>query len=98
MDGRDADGGRIERACGQGYFDRRECGDGELLRGLGCDGGVSVHDGGELDGLACLLEFAVDTEVVAAKGSGSDDGYAEWLGEGHYFLSTGLSTAVRQRA
>ena len=98
MDGGDADGGGVKWACGEGCFDRRKGGDGEFLCGFGCDGGVGVDDGGELDGLAALFEFAVDAKVVAAEGSGSDDGYAEWVGGGHYFLSTGLSTAVRQRA
>jgi hypothetical protein len=41
------------------------------------------------------LEFAVDTEVVAPEGTGSDDGDAEgWHG---YFFA-GDSTASRQRA
>ena len=32
-----------------------------------------------MNGLAGLLEFAVDTEVVSTEGSGSDDGDVEWM-------------------
>jgi hypothetical protein len=99
VDGGDADGGGMERACGgEGFLDGWECGDVEVLRGLGEGCGVGVDDGGELNGLAGLLEFAVDAEVVSAEGSGSDDGDAEWLGGGHYFFAAGASTASRQRA
>ena len=80
VDGGDADGGCVEWAylCEAG-LDGCEAGYGELLRGVGGDGGVTVDDGDELDGFAGLFEFAVDTKVVAPEGSRSDDGDAEWL-------------------
>ncbi len=43
-----------------------------------------------------MLQFAVDAEVVAAEGSGADDGYAGCGGSGHYF--SGASTASRHLA
>ena len=99
MDGGDADGRGVERACGcEGGFDSAECRDAEFLPGFLGDVGVAVDDGGELYGLAALFKFAIDAKMVATEGSGSDDGDAEWLGGGHYFLSTGASTAWRQRA
>ena len=99
VDGGDADGRGIERACGcEAASMVAKAGMLNFSAALGCGCGVGVDDGGELDGLAGLLEFAVDAEMVATEGSGSDDGDAEWVGEGHYFFSTGLSTAERQRA
>ena len=98
MDGWDADRGSVELPCGEGGFDGSECVDAEFLPGFLGDVGVAVDDGGKLYGLAALFEFAVDAEMVATEGSGSYDGDAEWLGGWHYFFSTGLSTAVRQRA
>jgi hypothetical protein len=98
VDGGDADGRGMELACcGDGIFDGWKCGDVEVFGGLseGCGGGVD--DGGELDGLAGVLEFAIDAKVVSAEGSGSDNGDAEWRGGGLYFFA-GASTASRQRA
>ncbi len=59
-------------------------------------GGVGFDEGGELDeGGVGEFELAVDAEVVAPEGAGTDDGYAE--GWHRYFLA-GDSTASRQRA
>jgi len=66
-------------------------------------GGVGFDESGQLDeGGLGLLELAVDAEVVAPEGAGTDDGYAEGWHLG-YFLAgesrwAGDSTAARQRA
>ena len=77
MHGWDADRGGVERArCGEALFDGGEGGDAEFCCGFGGGGGVAVDDGGELDGLAGLFEFAVDTEMIAPEGARSDNGDA----------------------
>lgn len=92
MGGGDADRGRVELCGCERRFDGREDGDVEFLCGFGCYGWVNVDQSGELDGLAGLFEFAIDAEVIAAEGSGSDDGYAEWMEGGHLFLFDGFAT------
>ena len=73
------------------------------------DSRVVVDYSGELDGLAHVLQLAVDAKMVAPEGPRSYDGNAQWMrGEGHYFfsvfsvfpviVSAGASTTWRQRA
>ena len=77
MDGGDADGCGIERACGgEAGVDGFEGGNVEVQRGFGGDGGIAVDDGCELDRFAGALELAVDAEVVAPEGSRTDNGDA----------------------
>ena len=79
MNGGDADGGRIYGGVrGQKLVDRSEGGNG-VAGGCGrarC--GVGVYDGRELHfGGGRGFELAVDAEMVAAEGTGPDDGDAE---------------------
>jgi len=84
MDGGDTDGGRIEmRKRSEALFDGGEGGDAELRGGFGSDGCAGLDDGGELYGLASLLELFVDAKVIASKGSSPDDGDLKWMGGGH---------------
>jgi len=100
MDGGDADAGGVEAEVRrQQRVDGRVAGDGESLGGLSEVGIAGVDDGDKLDEVWMRgLELAVDAEVVAAEGTGPDDGYASGR-QGYFFVSeVGDSTASRQRA
>jgi hypothetical protein len=87
MDGWDADGGGVEWVRrSEALFDGGEAGDAEFLCGFGGGSGAAVDDGGELDGLAGLFELAIDAEMIAPEGSGSDNGDAEWMRGRHLLL------------
>ncbi len=59
--------------------------------------GVGLDEGGEVDEVRVGgLELTVDAQMVAAEGTGADDGDAK--GRHGYFFGVGDSTASRQRA
>jgi hypothetical protein len=65
--------------------------------------GVGFDEGGELyEAGAGEFELAIDAEVVAPEGAGTDDGDADGRHAGYFFaaesLGVGDSTAARQRA
>lgn len=100
MDGGDADAGGVEVEVGrQQSVERGVAGDSEALGGLSEVRFAGVNDGHELDEAGMRgLELAVDAEVIAAEGAGTDDGYASGR-QGYFFVSgVGDSTASRQRA
>jgi hypothetical protein len=72
---------------GQEFVDGGEGGDvvegGEVVAA----GGVGFDQGGQMDEVGVgLFELAIDAQVVAPEGAGTDDGYAERWHEG-YFLA-----------
>ena len=77
MDGGDADAGGVDgEVGGEEGLDVGEGGD-VVVGGGGVAGfGVGVDDGGQGDGGARGFKLAVDAEVVAAEGSGAEDGEA----------------------
>jgi len=84
---RDADRGSVDLEVGFGkLLDGIKGGDPPLFSGGGGELGVGLDDGGEGNGEAGVLEFAIDAEVVASEGAGADDGYAKdglgWQGAG----------------
>ncbi len=94
MHGGHADAGGIDRETGvEKLFNRGEVRDAVLDTGGLPGGGVGVDDGDQFG----LRQLAVDTQVIAAEGSGAHDGYARWAPFCHY-LPAGFSTASRQRA
>lgn len=56
---------------GEAGFDAGECGRAELRWSGWRECGVD--DGGEVDGVAVLLQQAVDADVVLAEGAGAED-------------------------
>ena len=97
---------------GRGHTDRRSGGwaegcDGSLNRGEGRDakvggslgggGGVGIDDGVETDGVAGLLELAIDAQVMASEDAGTGDEDAEGAGQNDYLVgvAAGASTAWR---
>ena len=78
-------------------------GDVEVLAGVGGRGGVGLDEAGQANGVAGLLELAIDTQVMLPKGAGAhnDDvdatGCEDRIAAGHYLRSAGVSTASRQR-
>jgi hypothetical protein len=106
LDGGDGDGGCVElEVGGEQGGDVGEDGDSVLGSGLGGPGGVGVDGGSEGDGLAGILQFTIDAEVVAAKGacaanSDAQDGiacYFEAPAAGFARSGSSPATALRQR-
>ena len=77
--GGNRDGGGVHVRGIEQLADRAKSARAELRsQGLGA-GGVGVHDGGQFDRLAALVQFVVDARVVAAECAGADDGDCESL-------------------
>ena len=83
----DGNGGRIQLEArialgGQQLVDRREDGDCVLGRSVGCASYVRLHGCRQSDALPCCFQLAIDTEVVATKGSspGNGDAYDGFAG------------------
>lgn len=60
----------------QQFFRRGKDGDRVFFRGFRCPGRVRLNGGNQGDTLACLLQFAVDAQMIASKGSSSCNGNA----------------------
>jgi hypothetical protein len=90
----DADGRSIQLAGrGETRFNALESRNAKLLRCRSQRRWVTIHYTSQLDSLTSLLQLAIDTKVIAPKGSSADDSGSQWLRGGHYFEGAGASTA-----
>jgi hypothetical protein len=67
----------------QTSLNRRKPRNPELLRSLSRNRGVAIDNASKFDRLTRLLEFTIDTKMVAPEGSRSNKGNAEWLQSRH---------------
>jgi hypothetical protein len=79
-------------------LDGLEGGDLELCGSGGKRSRIAVHNSDKLDMLTGLLQFAIDTQMVAPEGARANNDNPQWRRSRHYFVLTGASTAWRQRA
>ncbi len=95
--GGNGDAGGVQMQIGrQQFVHGREDGDCVFGCRIGCAGAVRFDGCHQCNAEAGLLQFAVNTKVIAAKGPGSGYGYAQNRSAG-YFAAPFPSTAVRQR-
>jgi hypothetical protein len=78
MHRRHADRGSIDPGRCKAFRDRAKSWDAELRGRLGHSLPIGINDSGKLDSLARLLQFVVDTKMVAPKRTNSHNGNAEW--------------------
>ena len=91
------DSGGVEfQIGGQQLIDAGKDGDAVFGFVVGGSGGVWFDDCSERDTKPGGLKLAVDAEMVAAKGTGADDGNFQ-NGLAHYADAPFPSTALRQR-
>ena len=87
------------RLCWEEFVDRGEGWHSILRSEVGTASGIGFDDCGEADEIRVReFELAINAEVVAPEGAGTDDGNAK--GRHRYFFAEGVgdSTASRQRA
>ena len=109
--GGDADGGGIEVELmsaqgGDAFGDRRIDRCLPFFAQRGGERGIGIDDGGEFEGDAGLAHFAIDAEMIAPEGSGTDDGDVEWMivrqscgaGDGPVDAKRGSAVSTRRRS
>ena len=73
----------VELARRQTGFDAVEAGNAKVRGGFGGDCRMIVDDRNQLEVATGLLQFAIDSQVVAPEGPRSDDRHAQWLRQRH---------------
>jgi hypothetical protein len=86
MHRRHADRGSIEPANRtQAGSNVLEAGNAKLRRSLSRDRSIAIDDSNKLNIVTSILKLAIDTEVIAPKGSDPDDSNPQWTRTCHLF-------------